>query len=933
MERITERKTLSFNKGMTNVPSDLLSDDSELLESDGFIFKDGEMKPIQKPVKIGSLSFTIIYIHKMADYKFLITKVGHNSSSIVCYKMEGDQIDIESGQTFDIGGEPLDIKSVGNTLICATEYGIHYLLYKGGKYVDLGTELPSPKIEFKFEEVKNPFKANDGRSTLKIASFLADYKTYKAGMYYDAQGRFIGAYTTPPNSYAYKYPNEFGIHSVENSKLDDFRNAVQGHVTEAINWAKEKGYFCFPFFVRFALRLFDGTYTKISNPIICYPTISKNCEIRFATSDKKYTDNSGVEQWQGNIIPDNVFEGTFDNYFYFIHCTKMLCNFSISQIENWKDIVKEIVVFASDDVLPFKINGEYWSLGEYFEENNKTLYNTILNGTYVEKSTYFHVGKDKLPSSLYDSQQNPYQGIVPTYKTGAEIKEELMSKSQFYKLFSIDINNKTVNSGTYTDTLSAQFGQALVKGQILKTLTNQEQLKNDDYYNWTTMKPSKLFSYNGRLNLIGTKRFPFAGFNVFRANNGGFGEGSSRYIKFLVHISSNTMDTWVSSQNYAISPSYNIYDDWYYYPDPNAKEMLIVISKPSDGTTFYYNVSLKIHPRLNGSYSFNALPPKSIEVGSNITNMATGGYEDLNSQIFTSVVNNPFVFEASGDNTVGTGKILGIIANTEAVSQGQFGQYPLMVFTDEGIYGMSVNSEGLYSASYPISREVCNESSPLVPTDRLVFFTSKKGLMAASGGSVACMSEQLKGRTSNGTDITSEGRFLDFIKDCMIAYDYRDSLLRIYNKSKSYQYIYNMVDRTFSVASNDVFVKSVVNDYPDNLIQDTEGNVYTLTGKPDVFDDNRLYNGQIITRPLKLGGSMILKSIRDIKNLCDTINGTLQLEIFGSNDCREWTQLTSTGGKPYKYYTFKYTFRNFLAGDSFAGTVVEIQRRREDKMR
>ena len=40
MERNLERKTLSFSKGMTNVPSDLLSDDSELLESDGFIFKE-----------------------------------------------------------------------------------------------------------------------------------------------------------------------------------------------------------------------------------------------------------------------------------------------------------------------------------------------------------------------------------------------------------------------------------------------------------------------------------------------------------------------------------------------------------------------------------------------------------------------------------------------------------------------------------------------------------------------------------------------------------------------------------------------------------------------------------------------------------------------------------------------------------------------------
>ena len=120
---------------------------------------------------------------------------------------------------------------------------------------------------------------------------------------------------------------------------------------------------------------------------------------------------------------------------------------------------------------------------------------------------------------------------------------------------------------------------------------------------------------------------------------------------------------------------------------------------------------------LNGAYSFTNLPSadgdatfenktedEMLELVKNLNKP-----EYLDSQIFTSVVNNPFVFEASGDNTVGTGKILGIVANTEAVSQGQFGQYPLLVFTDEGIYAMSVNAEGLYSSIHPISREVCNK--------------------------------------------------------------------------------------------------------------------------------------------------------------------------------------------------------------------------------
>ena len=926
MERITERKTLSFNKGMTNVPSDLLSDDSELLESDGFIFKDGEMKPIQKPVKIKVLDGknddrlgpdnTIMYVHKMADYKCIITKLEH-TESIICYKMNGDQIDINSGQSFSIGA-PLDIKSVGNTLVCATENGIHYLLYKGGKYVDLGTELPKPKVEFYTDGTVDNWQKD--QDDLKKDSFMCNIKSFvdennRYAYYEPFIGGNVEAYelhSTGLGADPDYYLTELYIaHTVKQDKETDFKNAVVGHVEQMINWVKDKNKFAFPFFVRFALKMFDGSYTRISNPIICYPSIIRNCKF--------------VQMYKGNKSYYKEEDGVNGSgmYMYHIAYSGLFFKASIENKENWSDIIKEIVVFATDDVKSFELNGD-WKFKDPMDVNKTVFYNG--GGTYHENVLDFR---------HYNYRGDGYhplasEWIMPVFKTEDKIIKELLNKTQFYKLFSLDMNSKYLD-GEWHDSSAKNESASdvnIIEDDVVSNLTEQEQLKVDDYYGWTKLVADKLFVYNSRINTIGLKRYPFKGFNFFTENKT---PGYYSY-EYFVHIVTTDIDTWVKSdKNDNVDPI--VFSGWLYYPDPNAKEMLI---RRVDGTgTFGWRVSLSQHKMLNGAYSFANLPHSSKNISISSINVpdVTGGYEDLNSQIFTSVVNNPFVFEASGDNTVGTGKILGIIANTEAVSQGQFGQYPLMVFTDEGIYGMSVNSEGLYSASYPISREVSNESSPLVPTDRLVFFTSKKGLMAASGGSVACMSEQLKGRTSNGADITSEGRFLDFIKDCMIAYDYRDSLLRIYNKSKSYQYIYNMVDKTFSVVSNDVFVKAVVNDYPDNLIQDTEGNVYTLTGKPDVFDDDRLYSGEIITRPLKLGGSMILKSIRDIKHLCDTINGTLQLEIFGSNDCREWTQLTSTGGKPYKYYTFKYIFNNFLAGDSFAGSVVEIQRRREDKMR
>ena len=257
----------------------------------------------------------------------------------------------------------------------------------------------------------------------------------------------------------------------------------------------------------------------------------------------------------------------------------------------------------------------------------------------------------------------------------------------------------------------------------------------------------------------------------------------------------------------------------------------------------------------------------------------------------------------------------------------------MLVFTSEGVYGLSVNSEGLYSASYPISREVCNDDSPIIPTDKLIFFASKKGLMATSGGTVACMSEQIRGRiTRNFSQFVGES-FLKFLEGSIIAYDYRDSLLRIFKPGQTHHYIYNMVDKTFAMVNDGIDVKAAVNNYPDNLIQDKDGNVYSLIGKPDINDDENAYSGSFVTRPLKLGGSLSLKSLRAIKNLVDSDNGKVKLEIWGSNDCKHWQKLSSIYGKPWKYFTFKYNITDFKATDSFAGSIVEIQTRREDKMR
>lgn len=924
MEKNLDRKTLSFSKGMTNIPSDLLSDDSELLESVGFIYKDGEMKPIQEPKYIGNIPYKIMYVHKQADYENIIA---YDESSVIYWYKKSNNGNISSLQdSFNVGSVS-DIKSVGNTLICATDQGLHYLLFKGGAYKDLGTELPKPDVRFK------TFAKNVWIGGGTVCNIQEMFDVSQGNCYYDSNGKLLGYEedSNAVNSTVYfKYSLKDDV-----DKISSFQTAVQGHIAARINALKEKNYFCFPFFVRYAIKLFDGSYTRISNPILIFPTINRNCQftpVYYNKDTKGYEEVATAKLLEGAAVFVNTFSWKpwFSSLYYKAY---------ISDIGNWSDIVKEIVVFASDDVMPFR-------LSEDFEFKQPVEMNGVCYANQVSRDP--HVGVPWLDfgttsgyNQSFEFNYSSYPGrdvIQPkNYKSDSEIIDELLSKTQFYKLFSVNVDDSSINPSDIET-----YKIAPIKAYTVSNLTEQEQLQKDDYYSWAHTIASTLYPYNKRLNIIGMKRTPFDGFSFFIPIMDGstnYGNNYSMPADLLeydiyTHIVSDSMDCWVKSSGcYPAFPE--MLRSWLYYPDPNATEMRVVKKGTSQGVS----IKLKVHPMLNGSYYFGQLPYPRVSTSDfsysdiSIPIVDSTAAESLDSQIFTSVVNNPFVFEASGDNTVGTGTILGIVANTEAVSQGQFGQYPLMVFTDEGIYGMSVNSEGLYSATYPISREVCLNNSPLVPTDKLIFFASKKGLMAASGGQVACMSELMRGRVPRNFASLGEGKFLDFLENCQIAYDYKDSLLRIFCEGKSYQYIYNMIDKTFSMIDSGVTARSIVNDYPDNLIQGTDGSIYSLTSKPEINDDTNVYNGTITTRPLKLGGSMTLKSLRAIKNLLDTDEGKISLEIYGSNDCKHWQKLVSMGGKPYKYFTFKYKLNNFKAVDSFVGSIVEIQSRREDKIR
>jgi hypothetical protein len=374
---------------------------------------------------------------------------------------------------------------------------------------------------------------------------------------------------------------------------------------------------------------------------------------------------------------------------------------------------------------------------------------------------------------------------------------------------------------------------------------------------------------------------------------------------------------------------------YFFYPDPRATTAEIY----ANGRKLTLN--LKEHPGLNGAYYFNiptynsnlnGYAPSPSNWPSGTAPSPNTAVEYLPNTVMVSEANNPFLFLPQGYIKVGNTSIVGMAAVTMALSEYQHGHHPLVVFTKDGIWSLSLNEEGYYVSIQAVSREVCNNASSITQVDNGIFFASAKGLMYLDTAGVKCVSAQMKGT-----------EFDDFIDNCMIAYDYRDSLLHIYPNPNNAQgfgdtYVYNMKTGTFSMLQDNY--TNVVNNYPDTLVQyqlNGTWHTFSLLQKPDEqSDDKYTYSGQIETRPMKFGNILTLKSIRHIRHLyVMNSNAEVSLTVTASNDGVNWTNpaLTSLRGKPWKLYKFRIVFNMMKATDRYAGTVVWTQERRTEKPR
>lgn len=268
--------------------------------------------------------------------------------------------------------------------------------------------------------------------------------------------------------------------------------------------------------------------------------------------------------------------------------------------------------------------------------------------------------------------------------------------------------------------------------------------------------------------------------------------------------------------------------------------------------------------------------------------------ERINNVLYVGETDNPWHFPFSYKFD---GNIVAIASSAEEVSSGQFGQYPLYVFTTDGIWAMGVDTSGKgpYLTQTPVSREVCN--GQLCPVMGGIVFATDRGIMLIQGSQVTNLSAILDATDTSGnfeiqkllnlaeTDNITLGNFRQYITNSIIAYEYLQNLIIISNKDYNYSYTYSFDSGLWGVINKAYAHKT--NSYPSLMLYD-ENYIYHFaeqrTPKPIL----------LMTRPIKVG-STNLKRVMEAA-LRGEYSGKLYFYILGKDDNGPFLRYRIIGG-------------------------------------
>ncbi|MCH5225056.1 MAG: hypothetical protein J1D77_03615 [Muribaculaceae bacterium] len=909
-------KDINFSGFSTN-PSDHEAPDGDLACALNLIPEDGALHTINKPrliLAFQSTNLAVLFIHKNDSSTRYIVTDGQKLNLWWCQDSDTPISQDDLHPFASLSSPVKKIQAIGNTLIVLSHSGLNYFLWKNKiqDYIFLGNHLPECNLTFGLQ------------AEMAISdSFTASFDEVS-------------------------WNDLYNNHDFSDECKHRFSDAVIGNINKFIaEKASEKGKFIFPFFVRYAYRLYDGSLFMHSSPILMPATFS------VAPFVLHENNPSGPSSSKVSSFTLRVAAPVFN-------LDVALANASDNAIDNdlWSDIISSVDVFISSPIFTFDQNATLSPsdaiLSPAFYDSQLSKNQAFFYGKASSQMDYQPESEtDNLNAYCFHSVSEFFKGFVlqndnaysiPSFGIKipgfdpADYYDKLRSVANFYLIKSLKLSE-----------ISSQRSIIDIPGSYLSSLSSREAM-SDDYQTHLILQPDFIHTYNSRLHLANVNTIFPQNFNLGAALC--FSDFMNMEVKGFVYLNIDGKEIVLGSDN-TLQVSRRDRFLWFFYPHPAAFKLVLQINDNSSSKFYeipmqehsflwgaFASVDLSFHPYwVPDNYEKNLNPPLVSDLSQRTVS--------LPNRLFTSEINNPFFFPVQNIVAIGAGRILALESAARPLSQGQFGQFPLYAFTDEGVWALEISTSGTYSARQPITRDVILNPEAICPIDSAVIFATSRGLMIIQGAQVSTISEKISDNfpfnilsLPNILEILSKNSyqlweelfhintqvyptttlpyppsFPSILNNCRITYDYPNQRIFLFNPSfeggisgkAAFSFVFSLKSKQWAIAS--LKLNSTVNSYPDAMVMTKNGQLVNLSSSPENIDEI-LAPQFFVSRPLKLDNPNTLKTVDTFILRGLFRPSAIKTILYASRDLLNWHIVKSSSsheirnfsGSPYKYF-------------------------------
>ncbi len=644
--------------------------------------------------------------------------------------------------------------------------------------------------------------------------------------------------------------------------------------------AREEHQFIQPILVRYAITLYDGSRLYASAPVM----VSQS-DAPLQPHQLKLLMQSSSNVCFGTLA------GTMVATSY-----NLMCKIHHIALDNWKDVIRSIDIFVAPEA---------------------TIFEPDMDVSKSENWLYYSVKKDTSGSSP------SYWLIGEPYFSMEEISKRYLEDSLFYKIASFD------NWEEWEDDSELEIKSEVRPDQLV----HEEVLSVD---NTTLLSTGAKFSYihNKRLHIANLTKTLFPGFPIGLYNVGTGNSPLTAEVYIRTYIKSDRGESqvvWHGESNYF----YNQLSPLISYPDSNAYKMEIV----AQVSNIRYQKTINLTPSkyenraeyLSPNFTAIILEQENTAESLSIPSPQNEVYTQPNI-LRVSEYENPFIFPAEMTYSISNSAITRVASITSALSEGQFGEFSLYLFTEEGIWALK-NGDTIvcYETQHQLNRISIPSNSPIVPLENGILFITENGIFAIQGSTMQellsfdeAVYESLTPITQQGADneltsiLSDTTKLSEFIPGSQVAYNPTEGELICSHPDHSYSIVIHLA--TLHIYRSTRVFPHIYSDATHLLGQDESGNIYNLS--QETFSENTQAIAWI-SRPITLQP----ESYQRWREVCWRMaadNGNLRLSVWGGNDAEGEFNLVSradtTGGipgqvlmrqttPPYKY------FRLILTGE------------------